>query len=602
MQNSSTQTAALENSRTWPVRVWPGLVIVAVMLLMLFVPPFFIERTKLLFDLLLLAPVFGMAAGLLWWLRYSRAPRFDRIGVTLLFLVPFLLFATELAVAGVRPMGPLIYGVPAVLTLWVAWLILSRPLPWGIQRFGLYAVVLLGWLGFATLRVEQTDADLVPNLTWRWLARPEDAFASRKAERGSAETKPTAANGENNAAQNAIRVNPGDWAEFRGPNRDNRLTGVNLDVTRFPKAKQLWKVPIGPGWGSFSVVGDRLFTQEQQGESEAIICLDANSGKQIWEHTYTAKFTEQIAGAGPRSTPTVHEGRVYSVGATGMLKCLEAATGSEVWTVGMIAAANAVRVEWGFACSPLVTDGLVIVCTNAGATNKGLTAFDAKTGKVAWQAGQCTHGYSSAQKVSIGGVEQVLLASNYGLESFEPKTGRVLWEHEWFSSGNRTTQPVVIGDGEFLLGTGVGILATRRLKVTKSETGWDVQKVWETRRMSPYYNDGVAYKGHYYGFSGNTFHCVDLADGQEKWSAGAKYGNGQVLLLADQGLLVVSQAKRSLTEVGSVFVLEANPEDHTELANLPTIQGKTWNHPSIAHGRLYIRNGVDAACYELPIK
>jgi outer membrane protein assembly factor BamB len=570
--------------------------LVALVLGMLVVPGFFIERTSAQFMMMIFAPILGILGLLGWWVGISRTPLVDRLAVPSVFLVCFGVFVVELAMQRQPPMAPLVYGVPVVLTLLVGWLVLSLPLSGSVRRFGTYAVVLLGWLAFGTVRVEQTDADLWPNLVWRWTPKPEDAFAAVKGQREQVQ----------GAVAAGLEVKAGDWAEFRGPKRDNRLTGVNLDAHRFAESKEIWKQRIGPGWGSFAVVGDRLFTLEQQGDNEAVICLDANSGKLIWEHTYAAKFTEAIAGAGPRSTPTIHQGRVYAMGATGKLNCLSAADGKVVWTTDLVADAGGVLPMWGFASSPLVRHGLVIVYTGGGENGKGTTAFDANTGKVVWSAGKAKHGYSSAQVVTFAGVEQVLMASDHGLESFDAKTGSILWEHKWpLGNGNRTTQPVVIGDGEVLIGTGVGVLATRRLKVTKSGSSgnapeWSVEVVWETPKLNPYFNDGVIHEGHYYGFSGATFHCIDLANGKEKWSAGKKYGNGQVLLLADQGLLIVSEAKNSLTAVGSVFLLPATPTEHSETASFPTIKGKTWNHPSIANGRLYIRNGVEAACYELP--
>jgi outer membrane protein assembly factor BamB len=581
--------ASTTDPNRWPVRWWPGLLLLVAVLAMLFVPPFFIERTSALFMLMMFAPVVAVVGGITWWLGLSRVEWADRLAVLGFFVVPLGLYSGELVAAGQAPMAPLVYGVPFVLAAWVGWLIVSTPLGKTVRRVGTCVAVLLAWLAYGTVRVEQTDADLMPQLVWRWTPKPEDAFAAVKGERQTV-----------SATANVIEVKPGDWAEFRGPNRDNALTGVNLDQEKFATAKELWKVRIGPGWGSFAVVGNRLFTQEQQGDNEAVVCLDADSGKLVWEHVYPAKFTEAIAGAGPRSTPMVAGGRVYSMGATGQLKCLDAASGKDVWTTDIVQAAEAKLPMWGFASSPLVIHGKVIVYTG-GAGGKGTTAFDADSGKVAWAAGKAVHGYSSAHRVVFAGVEQVLMASDYGLESFDPKTGVVLWEHAWpLSQGNRTCQPIVFGDGDVILGTGVGLLASRRLKVTKTADGWDVKTVWETRKLSPYFNDGVVHKGHYYGFSGKTFHCIDLADGKEKWSVGAKYGNGQVLLLADQDLLVVSEAKNSLTDVGRVFLLDANPDDHTELSSFASIKGKTWNHPSIANGRLYIRNGVEAACYEWP--
>ncbi len=582
------------DAATFRPRIWPGAVVLAVALAMLLVPPFVpgLERTSALFTLMTYAPVVALGGALVWWLAVSRVKLIDRVAVPVLFLVPFVLFVGEQLAAGRVPFAPLLYGVPFVFLLWVGWLVLSLPLSGGVRRVGVYVAVLLGWGLFGIVRADQADADLVPLLVWRWTPRAEDAFAAR-GER------------ERVAAVGAVEVKEGDWAEFRGPKRDGVVRGATLDADAFANSKPMWNAPVGPGWGSFAVAGDRLYTIEQVGDREAVVCLDAATGKQVGErYTYPAKFDDAQAGVGPRSTPTVSGGKVYAMGATGHLCCLTAADLTPVWTADLVADAGGVRPMWGFASSPLVVHGLVIVYTG-GLNDKGVTAFDAADGKVKWQAGEGTHGYSSAQLVTFAGIEQVLMASNYGVESFDPKSGTVLWKHEWpMSMGNRTCQVPILGDGELLLCSGVGILGSKRLKVTKTAYAWDVKVVWESKKLSPYFNDGVVYQTHYYGFSGKVFHCLDLATGKEKWSAtpAAKYGNGQVLLFADQGLLLVTEAKNSLTDTGRVFLLKATPDDHEELASFPGIQGKTWNHAAFAHGRLYLRNGQEAACYELPAK
>jgi outer membrane protein assembly factor BamB len=291
---------------------------------------------------------------------------------------------------------------------------------------------------------------------------------------------------------------------------------------------------------------------------------------------------------------------VYACGATGVLVCLDAAKGAVVWSKSLTDAGGAVPM-WGYAVSPLVTKNLV-VCYSGGKGGKGVTAFDAADGAVKWQAGQGVHGYSAARLVTFAGVEQILMQSNYGLESFDPLTGKVLWEHLWkLEGGNRTTQPLVLGDGEVVVTTGVGQLASRRLKVTKDGDGWKVATAWQSGELSPYYNDGVVSDGHYYGFSGATFHCVDLSTGEQAWTKWEKYGNGQVLLFAEQKLLLVTEATKGKDAVGRVFLLKADPDpDAThELAGFVGLTGKTWNHPAFSRGRLYIRNGQEAACYEL---
>ncbi|MCU0702848.1 MAG: PQQ-like beta-propeller repeat protein [Fimbriiglobus sp.] len=601
----SDATVAPAESRFRP-RVWPGVFVLVVAAGMLLAPPFIpaLERTQALFMLVSLAPIVALGGGILWWVAASRAPLVDRLLVPVFFIVPFAVFLGEQLAAGRLPFAPLLYGVPFVFLLWVGWLVLSRPLPGGVRRAGVYAAVLLGWAAFGCVRFDQSDADLVPIMAWRWTPRAEDAFAAR----GERERVTAAGDG--------VQSRPGDWTAMRGPNRDGIVTGFALDEAAFASPRLVWKTEVGPGWGSFAVAGDRLYTLEQVGDREAVVCLDAATGKQIGDrHSYPAKFDDPQAGAGPRSTPTVADGRVYTMGATGILCCLNATDLKLIWTIDVMKDAGGARPMWGYACSPLVAHGLVFVYTG-GLNGKAVTAFDAADGKVRWQGGQGTHAYSSLQLVTFSGVEQVLAATNYGVEAFDPKTGAVLWEHEWkMGTGNRTTQIPILGDGELLLTSGVGILGTKRLKVTKDAAGrWDVKVLWKSADLSPYFNDGVVYQNHYYGFSGMKFHCVDLATGEEVWAApkgssgkarftdGAKYGNGQVILFAEQGLLLVTEARESLTETGSVFLLKATPDGHTELASFPGIKGKTWNHPTFTGGRLYLRNGVEAACYELPPK
>ena len=261
----------------------------------------------------------------------------------------------------------------------------------------------------------------------------------------------------------------------------------------------------------------------------------------------------------------------------------------------MVAAGGALA-QWGFAASPLVTDGLVIVYAGGGA-GKGTLAVKADTGAVAWLGGNAKHGYSSAHPAAFGGVPQVLMVSDYGLESFAPADGRKLWEQAWpLRDVNRATQPTVLSDTDVLYGTGVGgEQGTRRLRVTRAGDNWDVTQVWASRAMKPYFNDGVAVGGHLYGFDDRAFSCVDLGNGQGRWRE-TVYGHGQVLGLPDQGLLLVQAVD------GSVALVEAAPADLTELARFPALAGKTWNHPVIAHGHLYVRNGQEAACYRLPVR
>jgi outer membrane protein assembly factor BamB len=248
--------------------------------------------------------------------------------------------------------------------------------------------------------------------------------------------------------------------------------------------------------------------------------------------------------------------------------------------------------KWGFASSPLVARGVVTVFAG-GPEEKSVLGYDASTGKLAWSVGEGDVSYSSLQTARLGGVEQLILASSKGLTAFHPTRGKVLWRHDWpLGEGMvRAVQPAVLDDSDVLIGTGFSF-GTRRLRIGRDGDDWTTREVWTSRDIKPFYNDSVVHRGHLYGFDVPFFTCVSLEDGKGKWRERG-YGNGQVLLLADQDLLLV------LSERGQAALVEANPDGHKELGRFQAIQGKTWNHPVVARGRLYVRNGEEAACYQL---
>jgi outer membrane protein assembly factor BamB len=524
---------------------------------------------------------------LVWWLYAMKGDGLFRwLPVFLLFVPAFILAKTLFRDDSKWAYA---YGLPIVGLTWASWLVVSRWAEWPIRRAGAMLAIIVAWSGFSLIRFDGTDAEILPEISFRWQATPAELY-ERERETRTPQPKPL-------STTEKITVTATDSAEFRGANRDGRVTGVSIktDWATSPP-KQLWKQRIGPGWGTFSVVGNRLFTQEQRGDKEAIVCLDFDTGRELWSHEVMARFYEQIAGAGPRSTPTIHDGRLYALGATGFLTCLDPVTGSKFWEIDVKPSTGGEPPAWGYASSPLVIEGKVILYVG-GKPDKGTAAFNAADGSFAWASGNATHGYASAQRVKLAGVEQVLIVSNFGVESFRASDGVRLWAHDWLLKDvNRSTQAVIVSETDLVIGSGVGsIQASRRLHLTPSAdaTRWTVDTVWTTKAIKPYFNDSVMHQGHLYGFDDKKFVCVDLADGKQKWSTGAQYGHGQVVLLADQGLLVVQAVD------GKVHLLEANPSEHVELGKFPALKGKTWNHPVVVRNRLLVRNAEEVACYEL---
>jgi len=306
-------------------------------------------------------------------------------------------------------------------------------------------------------------------------------------------------------------VSSAEWPGFRGPHRNSSIPGLRIvtDWSQSPPV-ELWRRPVGPGVSSLAVHGDYLYTQEQRGDDEVVASYRVSTGEPVWRHHDPDRFWDSHAGAGPRSTPTLRDGRVYTFGATGILNALDAATGAIVWSRNAAVDTEATVPGWGFASSPLVVDDVVMV-----AVGGIVAAYDSATGNPRWSGAGRAGGenYSSPHLLSIDGVEQVLLMSATGATSVEPASGKVLWEHGW--PGAPIVQPAQTEDGDVLISTagGSGALGLRRLAVAKGPGGWSLEERWTSSALKPYFNDFVVQRGHAFGFDGSILASVDLVDG-----------------------------------------------------------------------------------------
>ncbi len=384
---------------------------------------------------------------------------------------------------------------------------------------------------------------------------------------------------------------PAEWPGFRGSARDGVIHGVRIatDWTKSPPV-ELWRRPIGPGWSSFAVQGDLLYTQEQRGDDEIVACYKVSTGEPVWLHRDAARFWEAVGGPGPRGTPTLSNGRVYTLGATGILNALDAASGAVLWSHNAAEDTGAKDPGWGFTSSPLVVNDLVVV-----ATSGRLVAYDAVTGQRRWLGPTGGAGYSSPHLITIDGVPQIVLMRGARTTSVSPADGTMLWEHSWQPSGS-IVQPALAGNGDLLIVStdtmgGAGI---RRLAIAHKPDTWSVEERWTSRGLKPYYNDFVVHKGQAFGFDGSILACIDLTDGSRKWKGG-RYGHGQLVLLADEDLLLV------VSEEGEIALVNATPDKFTEVARFKAIEGKTWNHPAIIRDILLVRNGEEMAAFRLPL-
>jgi outer membrane protein assembly factor BamB len=381
-----------------------------------------------------------------------------------------------------------------------------------------------------------------------------------------------------------------EWPGFRGPARDGVVRGVRIDTDWAASPPvEMWRRPIGPGWSSFAVSGDLLYTQEQRGDDEIVACHRVSTGAPVWRHSDPVRFWESNGGAGPRATPTIDGDRVYAFGATGILNALAAATGKVIWSRNAAADTGREVPFWGFASSPLVVDDLVIVAA-AGT----LVAYDRLSGERRWTGPSYGGSYSSPHRATLDGVPQVVLLGGPGAISVAPADGTVLWKHAW--SPGPIVQPALTADGDILINAiaSTGGMGTRRLHVTHASGGWDVEERWTSMGLKPYFNDFVVHEGHAYGFDGSILSSIDLADGSRRWKGG-RYGNGQLILLPEQDVLLV------ISEEGELVLVKAAPDQFTEIARFPALDGKTWNHPVLVRDVLLVRNGEEMAAFRLSL-
>ena len=353
---------------------------------------------------------------------------------------------------------------------------------------------------------------------------------------------------------------------------------------------EMWRKSIGPGWSSFAVQGDRIFTQEQRGDDEVVSAYNLKTGEPVWRHRDAVRFYESNGGPGPRGTPTLSDGRVFTLGATGILNALDARNGSRIWSRNAATDTGVTVPDWGVASSPLVVDNDVIV-----AVSGRLVAYDNATGNQRWLGPTGGSGYSSPHLLTIDGVPQILLLRGSRTISVAPADGGLLWEHTW-EPGVGIVQPALVPNGDVLItiGDAMGGIGLRRLAIARGPAGWTVEERWTSRGLKPYFNDLVVHEGHAYGFDGSILACIDLANGERKWKGG-RFGHGQMIVLPDQDVLLV------LSEDGELALVAASPDKFTEIARFKAIEGKTWNHPVLVGDLLLVRNGEEMAAFRLPL-
>jgi outer membrane protein assembly factor BamB len=396
------------------------------------------------------------------------------------------------------------------------------------------------------------------------------------------------------SAATTTALKAADWPQFLGPTRNNISPEKDL-IAAFPAtgAKIVWRADVGAGFSGPVVVGGMLILFHRLGDKETVDCLDAKTGKHIWTSDYPTHYQDDFGfDEGPRATPSVVDGNIYTFGAEGMLNCWELATGKNLWRVDTKEQFTAQKGFFGMVCSPLV-EGDAVVVNIGGGNGAGIVAFGKADGKVLWKATDEEASYSSPIAATFAGKRYLLVFDRAGLAALDPSTGKLFFQFPWRSRSHASVNaatPLVIDDQVFVsasYGTGAALL---RFKESGPETIWSGDDI-----LSNHYATNVYHNGYLYGFDGRqengpNLRCVELKTGKVRWSKD-NFGAGTMMAAGDQ-LLV-------LTEKGELILAPASPDDFKPTAHAQILPFESRAYPALADGFYYARAKGKLVCVDL---
>jgi outer membrane protein assembly factor BamB len=377
------------------------------------------------------------------------------------------------------------------------------------------------------------------------------------------------------------------WPQFRGPQRDGTSAESGL-AKSWPDGGPpvVWKKSIGDGFSEVVVADGRVYVMLADDESELAVALDSATGKEKWRTIIGPRFNEEF-GDGPRATPVLSDGVLYTLTSEGRMHALDADDGEKMWNVDLVEAYGSSVPRRGFAASPLV-EGDLLVFEVGGADGKAFVAFDKKSGEERWTAGEGRAGYSSGLTVDIDGVRQMVFArsSTSEIVSLLPG-GQVYWRYEW--KAGPIAMPILVPPNGLFVSSGQDIGGSL-LKIDTRDGVPTVSEAWSSRSMKNHFGSSVLVGDHIYGFDNATLRCISAATGERVW---ARRGFGKGTLVTADGMLYV------LSDGGVLALIEATPEEYREKARFQAMTGKAWTAPALAQGRLYVRDQDELSCLDV---
>ena len=381
-----------------------------------------------------------------------------------------------------------------------------------------------------------------------------------------------------------------DWPQWRGPNRDGAVSGFNAPATWPTNLTQTWQVKVGKGDSSPVLAGESLYVFGRQEADEVVQCLDAASGKTIWEARYPAGRVVTGPAArhpGPRSTPVVAGGRVCALGIGGILSCFDAAKGTLRWRKESAEDYLGVFPKSDPAMSPLVVEGRCLVYVGGG-TNGALIAFDLATGHAEWKSEGDGPASSSPAVMTAGGRKQLVTLTAKHLVGLDLADGKLLWQTPFEATQGNNATPVVDGSTVIYSGQGKGLFA---VKIESKDGTFSATPMWTNTQAGGRFTTPILKDGLLYGYN-NGFFCASAQTGATLWTDETK--RGQSAALMDAGSVILA-----LTLNGELAVFKPSRTAFDELARFKLASTETWAHPVVAGRRVFVKDSETVSLYRI---
>jgi outer membrane protein assembly factor BamB len=382
----------------------------------------------------------------------------------------------------------------------------------------------------------------------------------------------------------------GDWPQWRGTNRDGKVTGFTAPATWPKELTQKWKVTVGEGVATPALVGDKLYVfsweEGKDGKAgkdgkEVLRCLDAETGKELWKNEYpAARATGAASGfAGARSSPTVADGKVVTLGVQGTLSCLDAASDKIIWRKNDALG----RPKFFTSSSPIVVDGLCIA--QFGTEKKGgIAAYEMANGNEKWKWADDTTAYASPVLLTVDGAKMIVAETDQNIVGIAVSDGKLLWKIPYAVTGRGYNASTPLVDGQTVIYSGSG-RGTKAIKIEKKGDGFAVNELWDNKDNSVIYNTPVIHDGLVFGLTGNnSLFCINEESGKTAWSSATK-GKGGYGTIVDTGSVLLS-----LTPSAQLVVYEPNAKEYKELVTYKVSSTETYAYPIVSGKRIYVKD------------